>query len=238
MTVTYANMTWPDDPYRTSQQLIRRPPPRLAAFTAICDDGRACPTAVVYLPLHRTRPVTITAATLSFGFRAALASGEAADGPALARIADLDLMQARRHAAILAGYQLAAELAPLRAQAGGSSLRGITAVQQEWAARSQPRMGKAAIIDCHLDLTGHPDLLQACEHAALQPGHAAGGQTGAETSPAVLAAERALIIGLLVGRHLGRYQWSGVLSVPALIALAAWDCLPGTSAVLPQPSDG
>jgi len=30
---TWANLTWPDDPYRTAQQLYRRPAPRLAAFT-------------------------------------------------------------------------------------------------------------------------------------------------------------------------------------------------------------
>ena len=28
----YTNMAWPDDPYRTGQQLYRRPAPRLAAF--------------------------------------------------------------------------------------------------------------------------------------------------------------------------------------------------------------
>ena len=72
---TWTNLAWPDDPYRTGQQLYRRPAPRLAAFTTwpAVTSGPAVPatTAVVYLPLHRTRPVTVTAQTLTFGFRAA-----------------------------------------------------------------------------------------------------------------------------------------------------------------------
>ena len=63
-------------------------------------------TAIVYLPLHRTRPVTVTGQTLAFGFRAVSAS-DPAELPAVAAVADLDLMQARRHAAVLAGYHLA-----------------------------------------------------------------------------------------------------------------------------------
>ncbi len=69
---TWTNLTWPDDPYRTGQQLYRRPVPRLAGFTRRVS---GCPVpaaaAIVYLPLHRTQMVNVTEQTLAFGFRAA-----------------------------------------------------------------------------------------------------------------------------------------------------------------------
>ena len=106
---TYTNMAWPDDPYRTGQQLYPRPAPRLASFATGPPPARGAQTArsaaIVYLPLHRTRPLTVTGQTLTFGFRAASITGEAEAG-ALAALADLDLIQARRHAAVLTGCML------------------------------------------------------------------------------------------------------------------------------------
>jgi hypothetical protein len=59
---TYTNMTWPDDPYRTGQQLYRRPVPRLAAFTAkrSATGGRPASAAVafVYLPVSSELALT------------------------------------------------------------------------------------------------------------------------------------------------------------------------------------
>src|SRR6516165_1990416 len=109
----YTNMAWPDDPYRTGQRLYPRPGPRLAAFTVEWSRTRGSPTitsaAMVYLPLHRIGPVTVTGPTLTFGFRAASITGETEAG-ALAELADLDLSQARRHAAILTGCMLSRAL--------------------------------------------------------------------------------------------------------------------------------
>jgi hypothetical protein len=103
---TWTNLPWPDDPYRTGQQLYRRPAGRLAAFTTwpAAAGGQAVPltTAIVYLPLHRSKPVTVTGQTLTFGFRA-VSAGDPVELPAVGAVADLDLMQARRHAAVLAG---------------------------------------------------------------------------------------------------------------------------------------
>src|SRR5262249_1854976 len=135
-------MAWPDDPYRTGQQLFRRPGPRLAAFTAElagpAEGGRrvALAAAVIYLPLHRTQALTVTGQTLTFGFRAA-GIGDPAELPALAAMADLDLMQARRHARVLAGYRLAGELAALGSAGDGRTLRGLAAVQRDWAVRGE-----------------------------------------------------------------------------------------------------
>ena len=112
----YANMAWPDDPYRTGQQLYPRSGPLLAAFTVESSRAWGFPittaAAVAYLPLHRTRPVSVTGQTVAFGFRAASITGEA-EAAALAAVADLDLSQARRHAAILTGCMLSRALVDL-----------------------------------------------------------------------------------------------------------------------------
>ena len=86
MITEYSNMTWPDDPYRTGQQLHRRPAPRLAAFTVgprSYSQPEAVSAAVVYLPLHRTRVMRVSEAILTFGFRAvsAAAACPGAAGP-------------------------------------------------------------------------------------------------------------------------------------------------------------
>ncbi len=129
----YTNMAWPDDPYRTGQQLYPRPAPRLAAFATGPSPARgrqaARSAAIVYLPLHRTRALTVTGQTLTFGFRAASITSEAEAG-GLAAVADLDLIQARRHAAILTGCMLPSELTGLQMPAG-VILRGLAAIQAE-----------------------------------------------------------------------------------------------------------
>jgi hypothetical protein len=224
---TWTNMAWPDDPYRTGQQLYRRPAPRLAAFTTwpALTGGQPAPVtaAIVYLPLHRTRAVTVTGQTLTFGFRASAAS-DMTEIPAVAAVADLDLIQARRHAAILAGYLLADDLAMLGQAGSMTAWRGLAVVTGDWASRS-PAVGRAALFDCCLDLPGNPPLGQACRQVGLHPVEAeAAGQEG--WHPAALAVGRALAIALLCARHQGRYDWSGTLDTRAVMAASAWDCLP------------
>lgn len=227
---TWTNMTWPDDAYRTGQQLYRRPVPRLAAFTAerTVMGGRlvAAAVAIVYLPLHRTQAMSVTEQTLTFGFRAA-STGDPADLPALAAVADLDLMQARRHAAALAGHLLADDLAALRQVGGAAALRGLAAVEREWAARGRTA-GRAATFDCGLDLAGTPSLELACQRAGIA-GSGADGAEGRET--VMVAVERALMIALVCARHQDRYQWAGIMRVGPVLAAATWDCLPQLTTV-------
>ena len=143
---TYTNMAWPEDPYRTGQQLYPRPAPRLASFATGPPPAyraqAARSAAIVYLPLHRTKTLTVTGQTLTFGFRAASITGEAEAG-ALAALADLDLLQARRHAAILTGCMLGSELTGLQ-MAAGATLRGLAAVQAEWSSRRMSARGRPA----------------------------------------------------------------------------------------------
>lgn len=224
---TWTNLAWPDDPYRTGQQLYRKPPPRLAAFTTwpAVIGGWQIPatTAIVYLPLHRSRPVTVTAQTLAFGFRAASAAGPA-EVPAVAAVADLDLMQARRHAAVLTGYHLDKDLAALQQADGVTECRGLAAVAGNWADRC-PAPGRAAMFDCDLDLPGGLPLGRACQQAGINPAPTSGAGNESCYQP-TLAVERALAIALLCARHQGRYEWDGTLDTKTVIAASAWDCLP------------
>jgi hypothetical protein len=218
---TRTNMTWLDDPYRTAQQLYRRPVPRLAAFAMDktgADRGVApAAVAVVYLPLHRTKAVEVTEQTLTFGFRLARAN-EKADLPALAKTADLDLMQARRHAAILAGHGLAPDLATLRSCTDSLVLRGLESVEHDWAVR-MPVVGQARMFDSALDLPGRRSLEGAAHAIGIESGPMSDGQ------PATLAVERALTAALVCARHLGRYEWAGSLRISEVVASVAWDCL-------------
>jgi hypothetical protein len=231
---TWTNLAWPDDPYRTGQQLYRRAGGRLAAFTTwpAVDAGRAVPAtaAIVYLPLHRTRAVTVTGQTLTFGFRAASA-GNPVEVSAVAAVADLDLMQARRHAAVLTGCHLGRDLAALLAADGVTGCRGLAAVAGEWDDRS-PAPGRAALFDCDLDLPGGLPLGQACQQAGISPMTITGIRDEG-WDPATLAVERALTVALLCARHQGRYEWDGTLDTRALMAASAWDCLPWPQAGAP-----
>ena len=224
---TWTNLAWPDDPYRTGQQLYRRPAQRLAAFTTwpAVAGGQPVPvtTAIVYLPLHRTQPVTVTGQTLTFGFRAASATDQS-EIPGVAAVADLDLMQARRHAAVLAGYHLADDLAALQRADGGAVWRGLAAVAGDWATRS-PAAGRAALFDCGLDLPGSLPLEQACRQAGISP-MGAGTAWPEQWHPVMLTVERALAVALLCARRQGRYEWAGTLHTRAAMAASAWDCLP------------
>jgi hypothetical protein len=224
---TWTNLAWPDDPYRTGQQLYRKPAPRLAAFTTwptrAGDQAVAATSAIVYLSLHRTRRVEVTGQRLAFGFRAASAT-DPAQVPAVAAVADLDLMQARRHAAVLTGYGLTRDLTGLRQSAGATAYRGLAALADDWADRNS-RTGRAILFDCDLDLPGGRSLAQSC----LQVGITA--MTAADTrehslAPAACAVERALVIALLCARHSGRYEWTGTLDTKTLMDASAWDTLP------------
>jgi len=224
---TWTNMAWPDDPYRTGQQLYRRPAATLAAFTTwpTVIGGKLVPTttAIVYLPLHRTRPVTVTGQMLAFGFRAASVT-DPAEVPAVAAVADLDLMQARRHAAVLAGYHLADDLAALQRADSATIRRGLSAVAVDWASRS-PAAGRAALFDGDLEPPGSVPLGRACRQASISPVRT-GIARPEDRHPATLAVERSLAIALLCARHQGRYEWAGTLKTMALMDAFTWDCLP------------
>lgn len=240
---TWTNMAAPDDPYRTGQQLYRRPCPMLAAFTVAptADASHPTPaaTGIVYLPLHRTHTLAITEETLTFGFRAASATC-AAETPLLAAVADVDLLQARRHAAVLAGHSLPADLHLLRKHTAGTATRGLAAVEEIWAERHTHRRGTATMIDSAEDLSTPGDLVDASRYADIAP--VAGCSQQQPTDMELIAAqtvERALVIALACARHLRRYQWPAKVDTRPMMLANAWDCFPhltsiGSTADAPQ----
>lgn len=239
----FTNLVWPDDPYHAGQQLYHKPPPMLAAFATlwIDDDEEALPVsaAVVYLRLHRTRPVPLDTG-FPFGFRVAAAEDAHADRPEMREVVGLDLLQARRHAAVLAGHSLADDLYGWRA-AGIN--RGIQAVDLLWPGRSSPGRGLAHMVDtAHDGEHAEEDLRQACIRAGVAPGSASHGlapqqliadryASGDTRWLALAAVERALVIALVAGHGTGRCAWSGVLGISQALAAAAWDSFPDLAAV-------
>ena len=236
---TWTNMTRPGDPYRTGQQLYRRPSGQLAAFAAgggLRAGGRWRPVCcvMVYLPLHRTRPVAVTAETLAFGFSAAGIT-RFNEASSLTALADLDLMQARRHATALAAHAPREDLTALLATAAGPA-RGLTAARQAWAGRRKPARGLALMIDTARDLPGAPGLANVCQQAqvTLPSGHADPGAGSAQPGDGDLltvvtvtvTVARALAIALASARYLGYYHWDGMLDIMQVMTAHAWDCLP------------
>ncbi len=229
---TYTNLAWPDDPYRTSQQLYRRPSPILASVAISLPAQPACAVpaavAVACLPLHRTRAITVTGDTLTFGFRVA-STADAEKVGELAELADLDLMQARRHAAVLVGHDLPLYLRALRNAAPGQITRGLDAMEADWADRKAQPRGSATLVDIGADMDdGSKDLAGAFHGAAVSPSPASltsHDQSDAVTAEYLAAAvtEQALAIALVGARHLGRYRWDGVLATAQIMAAATWD---------------
>ncbi len=232
---SYTNLAWPDDPYRASQQLYRRPAPMLAAF-AVVPPGQSMATApaaiaVAYLPLHRTRAITVTEDTVAFGFRAASTADGDGIGP-LAGAADLDLMQARRHARFLAGHALSADLHAVRDAAPGQVNRGLAAVEAGWADRQPRARGTATMIDL---CDGSSDLAATIRQAGIMasPASVASSSVSGDAARlattehlAAAAAERALAIALACARGLGQYRWEGILRTARIMAVTTWDLFP------------
>jgi len=231
--LTYTNLAWPNDPYRTGQQLYKRPCAMLAAFAIVPprQPTETAPTAasIAYLPLHRTRAITVTEDTISFGFRAA-STADNGNIHEIARVADLDLMQARRHATVLAGHALAGSLRALRDAAPALTARGLAAVEAAWADCQTHARGTATTID----ISDGQGLHAICRSAgiALSPARTACGSTSADPAEpaaeeqAETAAEHALAIVLACARRLNRYQWEGTLRTAYIMAAAAWDLFP------------
>lgn len=236
----YTNLSWPDDPYGTGQQLYRRSKDLLAGFSVLwADDGaQALPVAcaVAYLRLHRTHAVSLDPAEIDFGFRAVAVSGSR-DIEDLAVVFDLDLLQARRHAVIMAGYSLTDDLYCMD-RAVSLTMRGVQAVKDDWPRRDRSQRGKARMVDtAGYRAATVENLHQHCDRFDIAPDSAPGGlampsevakRCAALGDPdatqwlARAAVEKALVISLIAGRLEYRCTWSGRVDVSASLAAQAW----------------
>ncbi|MEX5636404.1 hypothetical protein [Parafrankia sp. FMc2] len=237
------NLGWADTPFGAERRPFAERTPLLAAFTVLSHAATPGAMGAVYLRLPRGHTLTVTEATLRFGFHA-VAAEEPAEGPTVAARLDALLVQARRRAAILAGHRFADDLA--RLAAASESTRGITALAAAWPGpTTQPGLARlhdtahgptpAALhevcVAVHLHgLPPDPDSTAVPAPAAHM--------TSAGT-PQILqrVLVRALGIALVAARNAGCYQWDQ-LDLDAVVEVAAWDQTAATPMTTPsaQPS--
>ncbi|MEU6718364.1 hypothetical protein ABZ897_43435 [Nonomuraea sp. NPDC046802] len=235
----YTNLAWPDDPYGTGNRQYRRQVPLLAGFAAVwADDGdRTIPIAcaVAYLRLHRTRIVSLDAGNLPFGYHAAaIDTDTGADVEALCRVFDLDLLQARKHADVLAGCSFLDDLYCMDKAAITFVPRAVWAVTAAWQHRDAAARGTARMVDiANGDEAGLESLRQVCIRTNIAPGSAlrglalpshvakrwAGrGEPGAPAWLAAAATEKALMVALVAGRLDDRVVWHGRADIGAALS--------------------
>ncbi|KWX02301.1 hypothetical protein LI90_3344 [Carbonactinospora thermoautotrophica] len=242
------NLSWPGTPYGAEQRPFGRPAQILTAVSLEwVDDGeRAVPVcaSAVYLRVHRTRTLPVDVDTIGFGFHAVVIERDE-EAAQLAALVDRVLVQARRHAAVLAGHSFTDDLAGLHALADtvGVGVPGVTALTAEWEDRREQQRGIACLFDTCCDVRPIPcqSLADACAtyhveveslpigpltvasvHALYESLVAEGDHRSGEV---LLAAslERTLTVALVAAAALGKYAWADPLPVASLLARETWD---------------
>ncbi|ONH51343.1 hypothetical protein CcI49_35960 [Frankia sp. CcI49] len=233
------NLGWADTPFGAERRPFAERTPLLAAFAVLCDAAVPAAMGAVYLRLPRGRTVTVTEATLRFGFHA-VAAEEPAEAPTVAARLDALLVQARRRAAILAGHRFAGDLA--RLAAAGESTRGVTALAAVWPGpTAQPGLARL-----HDTAHGHPPaaLHEVCGAVHLRglpadPDPVSAVPMASAGTPQILkrVLVRTLGIALVAARSSGCYQWDK-LDLDTVVEVAAWDQTTATPMTMPlaQPS--
>jgi hypothetical protein len=239
------NLSWPDQPFGAGQRPFAAESLMLAAVSVDLANiaGRRLPVcgSTTYLRVERTRNLQIVPRTLRFGFRSLVISHDA-ETIDLAHALDGDLIRCRRHAAILAGHDLADTLTVLP-EAAGRELPGVTTVLDAWIDRDRRQRGTATMLDTRHD-AGTDDasvekLGEICQLAASKPSgtdtvalHRAclAGDTCAAESLLFACTTQSLTIALAAARLLGKYHWRHPIDLDDLVADVAWDCFPHLTA--------
>ena len=158
--------------------------------------------------------------TLSIGFRTTVIE-DRAEVPDLLTLADRALTRARRHAAIMAGHWLRADLARLKALST-VPLRGVDGVLSAWVDQTEKQRGVAVMIDTGSEAhkTG-ADLGVSLEPVSARVPDC----FGCAAEVARLALARCLAVGLTAALQASRYTWEGTFRVAEAIERAGWDVL-------------
>ncbi|WP_131787152.1 hypothetical protein [Protofrankia symbiont of Coriaria ruscifolia] len=228
------NLSWTDTPFGGARRPFADRTSLLAAFSVNATDRSLVAAAAVYLPLPRTRSLTVTDTTVRFGFHA-VAAEEPAETSAVVASIDAQLVQARRQATILAGHRLGDQLTALTAAGAGQPTRGITAVHAAW--HSQPSERGLARIHDTGSQQGPVTLADICagyDLHALPADVSPAGADGFRTASLILRplVAYALAIALIAARNADHYQWDA-LHLDAVVEAAAWDQLPDLPPRLP-----
>lgn len=215
----FTNLAWPETPFGANQRPFGTRAHMVAGFGVEWDpealaDGRHLLRCVstVYLSVTPARPLTVTPATLPFGFRVTVASGSA-DAEELIDILDRALVRAHRHAAVLTGRSLGAELGHLLTLTDRRR-PGLLAVRRASAAAKT--RGTARIVDA----CGQPDE-NRFDIAPYTP-------PAPNDGPATLATQalrRCLAIALTAASERRLMSWQDTFMTSDAVACAAWDVL-------------
>ena len=220
------NLLWTDTPFGGAHRPFADRTSLLAAFSITATGHPLAAAAAVYLPLPRARTLTVTDATVRFGFHA-LAAEEPAEAAAVVDLVDALLVQARRQAEILAGHRLDDQLAALTVAGAGQATRGIGAVRAAW--HSQPLERGVARFHDTGSQPGPVTLADICSGYDLHALPAEVPPAGADGFWAASQILRQLVIrtlatALIAARNTDRYQWDA-LHLDAIVDTAAWDQL-------------
>ncbi|MBZ9645292.1 hypothetical protein [Streptomyces sp. PSKA30] len=212
-------------------------------------------TAAVFMKVHRTRSLPVSAELANFGYRVLLpdATGQTA---AIVRQLDTMLVQARRKAQIIAWHNGADDLHVLQQlprAAREPRHPGVNAVADAWKNRASRDPSTARCVDTSHDL-GPAGLISdtAAAHGLKALKSFAGGQQQASAQQAceALAEERtedfsadalagsvlssAATTALLGGKHAGQLHWDEPLSIFDVLAQVAWEAAPSLLGGVPQ----
>lgn len=215
----YTNLAWPEGPFGAVQRPFGKPAEMVAAFAV--DWGRQpdplpAAAATVYLRVRKHgQPLSVSGDTLSIGFRTTVAE-DPADVPELLAVLDRALSRARRHALILAGHDLAGDLARML-DLSPAPLRGVVGVASAWETRHTRQRGMALMCDTATDAHDTARVL----NLPIDPTVPEEESTCAGRPRAVLA--RCLAIGLTAAVHAGRYRLEGTFPVHETIERTGWD---------------
>ncbi|MGQ0837082.1 hypothetical protein [Actinokineospora sp.] len=148
-------------------------------------------------------------------------------------------MASRRHAKVLAGHDIAADLTALMAFGVDRRLPGVDSIRQQWTARQARERGTAKVIDTAHDIgeLAVTDLAAVCEHAALKAATLASPEGPSLAVTVRQAIVRTLAIALVAARATGRYDWTSPVDLDELVADAAWDHLDQLDRLVEKPTD-
>ncbi|MEU6406777.1 hypothetical protein [Streptomyces sp. NPDC046985] len=245
------NLSWPETPLGSVTRPIQKQGTWLTALSLLWGEADDEPVlmgaAAVFMKIHRTQSLPVSAPLIHFGYRVLLPDslGQTAE---IVRHLDVALVQSRRKAQFVAWHNGADDLHVLtqlpRAE-GEPRHPGVSAVAAGWRNRTAREKGVARYVDTSHDL-GPVGLVsdtaaahgleplkrfagpqqqesaqQACD--ALAAGRSAGDSRDA-LAASVLSS--AVITALLCGKHSGRLHWDEPLRLFDVLFAAAWQIAP------------
>lgn len=245
------NLAWPETPFGSVTRPVQKPATWLTGLSLIWGEADGdivlMGSAAVFMKVHRTRSLEVSAPLANFGYRVLLPESPA-ETSAIARQLDVVLVQARRKAQIIAWHNGADDLHVLqqlpRAE-GEPRYPGVTALADAWKNRARRDPATARCVDTSHDLGPHglvSDTALAHDLAPLGQFAGAHQQARAQEACEALAGQRrekvshdglacsvlssAVTTALLGGKHARRLHWDDKLNVEDLLRQVAWEAAP------------